>query len=226
MGLFTANSSEDENSSDIFHFPTSSQLLIIFTKNAELGKCKTRLAARIGDESALNIYRFLLNHTVEVTQPLTMHKRVYYSDEIRENDMWDSNHFSKKLQRGKDLGERMHQAFEQGFKEGYQKVVIIGSDLYDLESNDIVIAFRALDAHDFVIGPAQDGGYYLLGMKRLKDQLFENKNWGTPSVLRDTLANLHAESHVLLDTRNDVDVYEDIEHIKAFQPFLNSKKHE
>jgi uncharacterized protein len=226
MGLFTTNSSEDENAPDIFHFPTSSKLLLIFTKNPELGKCKTRLARSIGDEAALKIYEFLLNHTVEVTQPLGMNKRVYYSDEIWENDIWDSKYYSKKVQRGNDLGQRMQEAFQQGFNDGYQKVVIIGSDLYDLETHDIEAAFQALDGHDVVIGPAHDGGYYLLGMKQMKTQLFKDKNWGTPSVLKDTLANLQTERYVLLDIRNDVDVYEDIVHLDAFQPFLNSKKNE
>ncbi len=226
MGLFTTNTSEDENAPDLFHFPTSSKLLIIFTKNPELGKCKTRLAASIGDEAALQIYQFLLDHTVAVTQSLGMNKRVYYSDEIWEDDIWGSNNYTKKVQQGNDLGERMEHAFRQGFNDGYQKIVIIGSDLYDLESNDIEVAFQALDAHDIVIGPAHDGGYYLLGMKHLITELFKDKNWGTSTVLKDTLANLQTESYVLLETRNDIDVYEDILPIKAFQPFLKSKKNE
>lgn len=224
MGLFTTNTSDDEKALDVFHFPTSSKLLIIFTKNPELGKCKTRLAATIGDKASLEVYQILLDHTVKVTQSLNMHKRVYYSEEIWEEDRWDSNYYSKKVQQGKDLGERMEHAFQQGFMDGYQKIVIIGSDLYDLETKDIEVAFLALDAHEVVIGPAQDGGYYLLGMKQLKPELFQNKNWGTSSVLEDTLANLQTDSYLLLETRNDIDVYEDLVSIKAFQPFLKSKK--
>lgn len=226
MGLFTTNTSDDENALDVFHFPTSSKLLIIFTKNPELGKCKTRLAATIGDKAALQIYQFLLDHTVAVTQSLDMNKSVYYSEEIWKDDIWNSKYYTKKVQQGKDLGERMEHAFQQGFIDGYQKIVIIGSDLYDLETKDIEIAFRALDTHEVVIGPAHDGGYYLLGMKQLKSELFQIKNWGTSSVLKDTITNLQTDSYVLLETRNDIDVYEDIESIEAFQPFLKSKKNE
>lgn len=224
MGLFTTNSSDDENAPDVFHFPTSSKLLLIFTKNPELGKCKTRLARSIGDVNALKIYQFLLNHTVEITKDLNLNKWVYYSDEIWQNDIWDSKVYTKKLQIGNDLGLRMQQAFQHGFDDGYEKIVIIGSDLYDLEMEDINKAFEALMAHDVVIGPAHDGGYYLLGLKQMNLPLFENKNWGESTVLKETLADLQSESIVFLDVRNDVDVYEDIRHIDAFQPYLNLNK--
>ncbi len=198
----------------------SKDLLLIFTRNPELGKCKTRLAATIGDDAALEIYKFLLAHTVSVTKNLNVHKQVHYSVKVRENDSWDETVFQKKQQEGDDLGQRMMHAFEEGFAEGFERIIIIGSDLYDLSQNDLENAFQSLHDHDFVIGPASDGGYYLLGMKKLKASLFQNKKWGTSTVLKDSLANLDTEKVHILPTRNDVDYYEDIKDEEAFQPFL------
>ena len=82
---------------------TSDNLLLIFTRNPELGKCKTRLAATVGDNSALEIYKFLLRHTVSITEHLSFDKQVYYSEEIWEEDVWDTTIFDKKAQKGIDL---------------------------------------------------------------------------------------------------------------------------
>ncbi|NNJ89272.1 MAG: glycosyltransferase [Eudoraea sp.] len=197
-------------------------LLLIFTRNPELGKCKTRLAASVGDETALDIYVFLLKHTVSVTQDLALTKEVYYSRAIRENDLWDPEVYQKKMQWGADLGERMSNAFEAGFKAGYKRIAIIGSDLYDLSKEDLEKAFKMLRSNNFVLGPATDGGYYLLGMTQFIPAIFENKDWGTSTVLPDTLADLKNINVYLLETKNDVDVLEDIADIPAFQPFLKN----
>ncbi len=196
-------------------------LLIIFTRNPELGKCKTRLAATIGDQSALEIYQFLLQHTVHITKELNVTKEVHYSLKIRENDLWDSKVYSKRQQFGTDLGIRMEYAFEKGFESGFKNIIIIGSDMYDLQQIDLENAFRVLETHDFVIGPAKDGGYYLLGMKSLHPTIFKNKTWGTETVLKNTLQDIQNENTKLLEERNDIDVYEDIKDIKVFQNFIH-----
>jgi len=198
----------------------SKNLLLIFTRNPELGKVKTRLAKDVGDETALEIYKFLIEYTVSVTKDLSVEKEVHYSVNIRENDLWDNAIFSKKLQQGENLGERMHYAFEQGFKAGYQNIIIIGSDLYDLNKEDLAEAFVDLQEYDAVVGPAEDGGYYLLGMNFLNSQVFKNKNWGTDSVLQDTLKDLKNKNVKLLEPRNDVDYLEDIQDVAIFQKFL------
>jgi rSAM/selenodomain-associated transferase 1 len=195
-------------------------LLLIFTRNPELGKCKTRLAATIGDQAALDIYKFLLQHTVEITKNLEVHKEVHYSAKIRDNDSWNPNIYGKKQQVGNDLGQRMEYAFEAGFANGYQNIIIIGSDMYDLTQKDIENAFMALASHEYVIGPAEDGGYYLFGMKSLNSQVFKNKTWGTETVLKDTLKNIQKENLKLLEERNDIDYYEDIKDIAIFQKFI------
>ncbi|MAN27599.1 MULTISPECIES: TIGR04282 family arsenosugar biosynthesis glycosyltransferase [Mesonia] len=195
-------------------------LLLIFTKNPELGKCKTRLAKSIGDEAALSIYKHLLQHTASVSHQVNSDKQVFYSKEIIQEDDFDSNLFQKKLQQGKDLGIRMSNAFAEAFQEGYQKVIIIGSDLYDLHSETIEEAFQNLDTHEVVIGPAKDGGYYLLGMKSFIPEIFQQKKWSTATVLQDTLADLKSKKVTLLATKNDIDTFEDIKGISVFQQYL------
>ncbi|PQB08717.1 glycosyltransferase [Polaribacter filamentus] len=198
----------------------SKNLLLIFTRNPELGKAKTRLAKTVGDETALEIYKLLLEKTCNVSAKVTADKAVYYSVKVRYEDIWDENSYQKHQQVGEDLGIRMLHAFKNGFDAGYQKVLIIGSDLCDLTSEIIESAFVELDTNDVVIGPAEDGGYYLLGMNSLHTAIFKNKDWGTSSVRKDTLADLKDKKVHLLQELNDVDVFEDIEHHPAFQQFL------
>ncbi len=202
----------------------SKNLLLIFTRNPELGKAKTRLAKTVGDETALEIYKFLLEKTRDISSKVTSDKAVYYSVKIRENDIWNENTFQKHQQVGEDLGIRMLNAFKNGFKAGYEKVMIIGSDLYDLTSENIENAFDQLNNNDLVIGPAEDGGYYLLGMNSLHSTIFKNKNWGTETVRKDTLSDLKDKKVKLLAFKNDIDVYEDIINIpEIMSKFINSK---
>jgi hypothetical protein len=198
----------------------SNRLLFIFTRNPELGKAKTRLAKTVGNETALEIYKFLLQKTRDISSKVTSDKAVYYSLKIRSNDIWDETMYQKHKQVGEDLGIRMLNAFKNSFDAGYQKVLIIGSDLYDLTPEIIETAFNKLDTNDVVIGPAEDGGYYLLGMNSIHTAIFKNKNWGTETVRRDTLTDLKDKKVHLLQELNDVDVFEDIEHHPAFQQFL------
>ena len=198
----------------------SKNLLLVFTRNPELGKVKTRLAKTVGDQIALTIYTFLLERTRDIAIKVAADKAVYYSVKIRENDIWDPSIFKKHQQNGEDLGIRMLHAFKNGFDEGYEKIIIIGSDLYDLTAKTIEKAFTLLDKNDVVIGPAEDGGYYLLGINSLEEKVFKNKNWGTETVRKDTLEDLKDKKVFLLKELNDVDVFEDIEHHPTFQKFL------
>ena len=200
----------------------SKNLLIIFTKNPELGKCKTRLAKSIGDTAALEVYKKLLQHTAKVTQDLSADKVVFNNTEPIDQDDFSSTHFSKKNQRGDDLGEKMSNAFQGGFQNNYEKVVIIGSDLYDLQTRDIDEAFLQLTHNDYVIGPAKDGGYYLLGMKKFTPEVFQEINWSTATVLKETLHILKNKKVALLTQKNDIDTIDDIKNIEVFQQYINS----
>ena len=201
----------------------SKNLLLIFTRNPELGKVKTRLAKSVGDKIALDIYQFLLQKTKEVTKNISCDKTVYYSEKIIEDDLWNRSNYQKKEQFGKDLGEKMKNAIEDGFNKKYKKIIVIGSDLFDLKPSLISDAFKKLDNNDVVIGPATDGGYYLIGLKKIPLKIFENKNWGTSTVREDTLKNLEKVDVHLLSMLNDVDVIEDIENHSAFTKFLKPR---
>ncbi len=193
-------------------------LLIVFTKNLVEGKVKTRLAKSIGDRAALQVYTLLLEHTKSITADLDFNTRVGYSEYADDKDTWNISEVSKFIQQGSDLGERMKQAFEEGFKDGFRKVILIGGDCFNLKSRHLKAAFDALDDNNFVFGPALDGGYYLIGMRYMYEQLFQNKSWGTDTVLKDTLEDLKDEAVFLLEPLNDIDTLEDL---KACQPLLN-----
>jgi rSAM/selenodomain-associated transferase 1 len=195
-------------------------LVLVFTRNPVLGKCKTRLAKTVGNENALDIYKVLLKHTGDVINSLGYKKAIYYSDEILENDIWLGNNHQKFIQTGADLGARMMNAFKASLRTGYKKVVIIGCDIIDLQSKHIKQAFTALDNNDVVLGPAKDGGYYLLGMNELHTSIFLNKKWGTDSVRKDTLNDLQNRRVALLEMLNDIDVYDDLIDQDIFSSYL------
>jgi rSAM/selenodomain-associated transferase 1 len=196
------------------------KLVLVFTRNPELGKVKTRLAATIGNQNALEVYVHLLAHTKNCISQVNATKRVLYSEAITLHDIWDNTLFEKEIQQGTDLGARMKNAFEKGFNDGFKKVVIVGSDLLTLESKDIEAAYDLLDKNEVVLGPAEDGGYYLLGLKAIPNGIFENKNWGTNTVLSDTLTDLSNTKTAFIKMKNDIDTIEDIKNIPEFQKYL------
>ena len=192
--------------------------LIIFVRNPVLGKVKTRLAATIGNEKALAVYKHLLQYTRRITQNLSVTKFVFYADEINTDDLW--NGYKKQLQSGNDLGERMKNAFEELFLQGFNKICIIGSDCYDLKEAIVKTAFEKLAEADVVIGPVTDGGYYLLGLKKVVAEFFINKQWSTSGIFAETCkeAKLLQLSVSELPLLNDIDEEKDLP--SSFQPGL------
>ena len=197
--------------------------LIIFIKNPSEGAVKTRLAATLGNKVTLGIYKKLLAHTNAVAGKVHAEKHIFYSSQIDAHDEWDGAIFAKELQTGNGLGERMRNAFAGLFNKGYGQVAIIGSDCPDITADLIEQAFKELDRSDIVIGPATDGGYYLLAFKKFYPELFENISWSTSHVLKQTLAvckSINKTFH-LLPLLSDVDVEEDVINRKEF---FSSKK--
>ena len=190
----------------------SKNLLIIFYRNPELGKVKTRLAKTLGDEKALAIYLKLSSHTRAITENLAIDKVIYYSNFVDTEDVWPNTTFQKKLQNGNDLGEKMNNAFVEGFQSGYERVCIIGTDCFELSRDIIKQAFDQLHTNDAVIGPAKDGGYYLLGMKKPIPVLFKNKAWSSDTVATDTIQNFKdlSLSYAQLAVLTDVDEEKDL----------------
>ena len=194
--------------------------LVIFCKNPSLGHCKTRLARSIGPENALRVYQILLQHTANVMAQVPARRTVFYSQHIEHKDCFDPQYFHKDCQSGSDLGTRMRHALNNAFLLGAKKAVLVGSDLYDVSPELIQMAFDELDTHETVIGPAQDGGYYLIGMRTLNTDLFKNKDWGTDTVLTDTLHILNPDLTSLLPEKNDIDTIDDLSGEELFKPFI------
>ncbi|MCB0637183.1 MAG: TIGR04282 family arsenosugar biosynthesis glycosyltransferase [Lewinella sp.] len=186
--------------------------LLIFVKNPERGKVKTRLAQGVGEDRALQIYQALLQHTREVVLAVEARRVLFYSNFIPEADDWPVDQFDKRLQVDGDLGDRMRAAFAEGFRQS-GPVVIVGSDCPQLTPRIIEEAFAQLARHDFAIGPAQDGGYYLLGMRTFQPRVFENMTWSTAEVFADTTRRMIAlgATYALLPTLSDIDYQEDWE---------------
>lgn len=190
----------------------NTDLLIILVKNPVLGKAKTRLAATVGDQRALNIYKLLLEKTRVETIDLAVDKMVYYSDHVDTSDLWDNDRYQKAIQVTGDLGTKMTSAFEKAFQTGYERVCIIGSDCYEMTQTHLEDAFKALQRKDALIGPAVDGGYYTLGMSRFIPELFEHKVWSTDTVASDTIKDFEnfGLNYGVLPTLNDVDTEDDL----------------
>ncbi|NND77435.1 MAG: glycosyltransferase [Flavobacteriales bacterium] len=188
----------------------NSNLLIIFAKNPEIGNVKTRLAKSIGDENALKVYLKLLEHTHRVADKVNASKKVYFN-KVSKIDILDYYKFQKELQRGGDLGEKMRNAFLENYD--FEKIVLIGSDCLEINEDIIEDAFLALEENDCVIGPANDGGYYLIGSRgeRLLP-IFRDKEWSTENVLLDTILDLkkHDLSYHLLEELSDIDEEKDL----------------
>ncbi len=187
-------------------------LLILFYKNPELGKVKTRLGATLGDEAALAIYSVLAEHTRQITRHLDVDKVVYYAQHIESSDQWPASVYAKRLQKGNNLGERLHHAMSNAFADGYRSVVVIGTDCLELDEATLRQAFLELKNNQAVIGPAKDGGYYLLGLNQYIPTLFQNKNWSTETVFADTVKDFETLniSFSRLPILRDVDREEDM----------------
>lgn len=181
--------------------------LIIFIKNPVLGRVKTRLAKTVGAQMALDVYKYLLELTRNAAANLECNKAVYYSKSVDGADEWSNDVFDKFVQTGEDLGKRMWNAFSEAFEQGYEKVMIIGSDCPQLTQEVLEMAFDLLENVDIVVGPAKDGGYYLLGLKQPFKELFEDKEWSTDTVLEDTIMDIMAagKKYAKLPMLSDLD---------------------
>lgn len=185
---------------------------MIFVKNPEKGKVKTRLAVSVGETMAYRVYVKLLRHTIETAEIVAADREIWYSSFIDNRDGFSEKKFRKKLQRGNSLGRRMEYAFNSGFENRYRKIVIIGSDCPGISSSIIKEAFNQLNSHQAVIGPSEDGGYYLLGMNKFYPSLFRNIEWSTEKVFESTVSKFEQESirYAVLPELNDIDTIQDL----------------
>ncbi len=189
---------------------------MIFVKNPALGKVKTRLAKTIGDYNALKVYQYLLQHTMEITYNLDVDKFVFYNEFVPTRDEWPTSTYQKELQKGKHLGEKMNNAFHQAFDEGYHKVVLMMPDCPKMSDTLIEKAFKSLDDHNIVIGPTNDKGFYLLGMKKFTPDVFKNKTYETATQYDDTVKALEEAGlkYFNLPSLTDIDMEDDLGKLK------------
>ncbi|MFM1808736.1 MAG: hypothetical protein RLZZ242_1461 [Bacteroidota bacterium] len=185
--------------------------LAIFVKNQRLGAVKTRLAAAIGDQKALEVYAQLVHLTLGAAAHTAAAVHLFYHERL---EPAPSNLIAQvHVQQGDSLGARMLHAFDLLLAD-YSKVILIGSDLPEIHSALIEVAFSRLDFCDVVLGPATDGGYYLLGLKHPQPQLFESMSYSHSEVFNQTLARAktsHLEVSQLAVLR-DLDTYDDLLH--------------
>lgn len=203
---------------------------IVFARLPVEGKVKTRLAKEIGDKNSAILYRVCAEYLFNEVKRVKIHEVdlfLFYSDENETSEVkkWAGDHFYFYAQSGENLGIRMLNAFKQIFEKGYDKVIIVGTDVPDIDSALMLNAFIELDKHDFVIGPSKDGGYYLLGMKSLTTDLFNDIKWGTEKVFSSTLEKLNKKksSYKLLPKLIDIDTKKDL--IQWYQKVDNNAKH-
>ena len=179
--------------------------LIIFLRFSELGKVKTRIAEELGDEEALKIYNHLTDITLQMAVNLSIPVYLFYNGGLPgENERHPSFHYFPQAKGA--LGDKITDALKHVFQL-HQSVIIIGSDCPGLSAQDIDQAIRLLEEYDVVIGPASDGGYYLLGCREYIPELFTSIDWSTPAVLLQTIAKLkdQGNSYISLRTLEDID---------------------
>jgi rSAM/selenodomain-associated transferase 1 len=193
--------------------------LIVFTRYPEPGTTKTRLAIVLGEQGAADLQRKLAEHTLsQVRQFLAIRKSepiVYFTGgSVTQMQYWLGIDLNYREQGDGDLGQRLGRACTAAFEEGIKRLVIVGTDCPGLQATHIDQAFAALFHKNLVLGPATDGGYYLIGMKKENNTIFAKIPWGTETVLANTIkaGKKLGLSIEILDTLSDVDRPEDLKH--------------
>jgi len=190
--------------------------LLLFVKSPIKGQVKTRLAAETSGDFAVELYKCFVEDTISLAENLDVHLELcfYPADRKTTFSEWLGQQHCYKAQMGNNLGERLRNAFESAFEEGFTNIVAIGSDSPDLPVNYLSESFEALAEYDTVIGPANDGGYYLIGFskERFSPEVFDNISWSTNSVFEQTVSILkqHDRKMHLLPLWHDVDTIEDL----------------
>ncbi len=207
------------------HF--SRNAVIVFSKYPEEGQVKTRIARTLGHTFAASFYKICAEHTFSEVLNIKSKKTaayLFYSEKSDKEKFksWTNSRFLLNHQEGNDLGQKMFNAFKKVFENGSDKAIIIGTDIPDITSQILDDAILALDESDVTIGPASDGGYYLLGMKNLHpvpgglvpggEELFTNIEWSTGIVFKKTIEKIKTLglSFQVLPELSDVDTEEDL----------------
>jgi len=199
---------------------TSNSRLLIFSRYPVAGEAKTRLIPALGSEGAAQLHRRMTEYAVNIARSthtsnpendyaITVH---YTGAQLKDFRAWLGSEIQYKAQPSGDIGQRMEDAFKAAFNNGADHAIGIGTDVPGLSSVVLHQAFENLSNHDVVLGPAADGGYYLIGMNSFHPELFVGIDWGTEQVYEQTLKictrfGLRAAELLML---NDVDRPEDL----------------
>lgn len=199
--------------------PSDKEQIIIFTRFPKPGKTKTRLIPVFGEEGAADLQRCMTEDTLERVLRLNKERSIsieihYEGGNSKVMKRWLGKDVVCQPQESGHLGERMSRAFMKSFDVGYERVLIIGTDCPDLSIHLLQNAFDALSHSDVIIGPARDGGYYLIGFRKndFSPEVFEGIDWGTDKVFKKTLnflKKIGSKIH-LLPKWNDVDTLDDL----------------
>lgn len=190
--------------------------ILLFVKYPVAGQVKTRLAEHVGQNVATDLYKSFVADILTTLHTLSVNFKIVFCPPDAENQFqqWLGEKYSYAPQIGLDLGQRMKNAFLQAFNEGFNKVVIIGSDSPDLPAEYLELAFKAFKTNDVVLGPSSDGGYYLIGFVKDKfsPEVFERICWSTENVFEQTINTLKHSKHKLyvLPLWHDIDTSADL----------------
>lgn len=196
--------------------------IIIFTRYPIPGKTKTRLIPVLGAEGAAALHRCMTEHTVRVVRNLA--QALDFSIEVRFSEgniglmsQWLGEDHIFREQSGSDVGDRMWRAFREAFEDNFRRVVIVGCDCPGIHETILETSLDLLKEKDLVLGPANDGGYYLVGMRKPHRELFVDVSWGSDRVLAQTLviAREQGLSVSLVSALDDIDRPEDLNKLNA-----------
>lgn len=195
---------------------SSRNCILLFVKEPMPGKTKRRLAAELGENIAAALYRnFVLDELATLNRCMA-ECLICFVPVSAENSFrkWLGTAYQYLPQRGKDLGERMKNSFIEAFNMQYERAILMGSDIPDVPPAFVTQAFQALDSYDVTVGPAKDGGYYLIGFRNdsFAPEVFEKLRWGGTTVMRSTLRRLRKSKRRihLLPEWSDVDRLADL----------------
>ena len=203
--------------------------LIVFSREPSLGKVKTRLSEVLGQKKTLEIYKCFVQDVLNVVMEVEdVDKYIFYThDEVNVPFLMSfQDKFFLVQQEGEDLGIRMQNAFKRMYERSYEKVIVIGTDCLTITQEDLKEAFVRLNDCDCVLGPSEDGGYYLIGLNEPMDFIFKAIRWGTESVFFDTrkIIEKKKKSVSILDRKIDIDRIDDLEKIKSLVLFRNNAR--
>ncbi len=189
--------------------------LIVFAKSPRSGNVKTRLEGHLPEEERISLYTSLLESTVEKLRAIPDADTFISYSPPEESGYFSKFGLATFAQSEGDLGERMHKAMEGLFADGYARVVLVGVDIPGLSASIIRKAFELLSGVDVVFGPARDGGYYLVGLRAPKGEIFSNIEWSTDTTLRQSIRKAEAAglSVAFVDTLSDIDRPDDLKNL-------------